>query len=169
MRRPIIFVLLVGFAALAAALVDWFVLHEAGLVYSAPKRREHGMNVSLGTWRLIQAPLKPCVGPSDREFWGYFNRTAQCPDLAAPLSKWCRVSIGRGNGANWWNVPPKRSTFDSGVECLVAIYGRDPWPAHGPYICIRADDPRLAAQKPCTCIYEFDDDLSHCFPRLNGK
>ncbi len=82
------------------------------------------------SWRVVQAPLKPCgVGPSDPAFLGYLNHGAQCFDLAAPLSKWCSVGVGR--------------------------YGRDPWPVHSPYMCIRADDPRLVGQKLglCTCIY----------------
>ena len=101
------------------------------------------------SWRVVQAPLKPCgVGPSDPAFLGYLNHGAQCFDLAAPLSKWCSVGVGR------W--PFKRgATFDDQTGCLFAIYGRDPWPVHSPYMCIRADDPRLVGQKLglCTCIY----------------
>ncbi len=97
------------------------------------KKLRHAAALALVVWYLIQAPVRPCVGPADPGLsYDYLNRRAdQCFDLGASLTQW-------SSGGD----------FASEDECWVAIFPQLhthlPVPRAPQLMCISSDDPRLA-------------------------
>ncbi|SRR5216684_2876819 len=100
----------------------------------------------LSSWHIVESPVRPCVGPRDLGLrYDPFNSRAQCFYLAASPDRWSRVSVSVGR----W--PFTHSDFDSEDECRARLMGPvigghrfEVLPQMSQFMCVRADDPRLA-------------------------